>query len=118
MPDALETAAEQDTEFARTGQLVGPLQGVVVAIKDQYDTFDMRTTNGADVAYANDRPPRDSTVVARLRKAGAIILAKANRGGYQLAQRVRRHGLQSRTTRSGRRAARARARRWAWRRIS
>ncbi len=83
MPDALEVAAAQDQAFARTGKLVGPLQGVVVAIKDQYDTFDMRTTNGAIVAYANDRPPQDSTVVERLRKAGAIILAKANRGGYQ-----------------------------------
>jgi Asp-tRNA(Asn)/Glu-tRNA(Gln) amidotransferase A subunit family amidase len=82
-PDALEVAAAQDKEFARTGKLVGPLQGVMVGIKDQYDTFDMRTTNGADIAYANDRPPHDSTVVARLRKAGAIILAKANRGSYQ-----------------------------------
>lgn len=82
MPDALETAAAQDREFARTGRLVGPLHGVIVSIKDQFDTFDMRTTNGADVAYANDRPPRDSTVVERLRKAGAIILAKANRGGF------------------------------------
>lgn len=81
-PDALEIAAEQDRAMARTGNLVGPLQGVVVAIKDQFDTFDMRTTNGADVAYANDRPPSDSTVAARLRKAGAIILAKANRGGF------------------------------------
>jgi amidase len=83
MPDALEVAAAQDAEFARTGKLVGLLQGVVVAIKDQYDTFDLRTTNGAEVAYANDRPPQDSTVAARLRKAGAIILAKANRGSYQ-----------------------------------
>lgn len=82
LPDALEVAAAQDREFARTGKLVGPLQGVVVAIKDQYDTADMRTTNGAEVAYANDRPPRDATVVARLRLAGAIILAKANRGGF------------------------------------
>ena len=81
-PDALETAAEQDREFARTGKLVGSLHGVVVSIKDQYDTFDMRTTNGAEVAFANDRPPHDSTVVERLRKAGAIILAKANRGGF------------------------------------
>jgi amidase len=83
MPDALETAAAQDRQLQQTGKLVGPLQGVVVAIKDQFDTFDMRTTNGADVAYANDRPPRDSTVVERLRKAGAIIIAKANRGNYQ-----------------------------------
>src|SRR5262249_12001320 len=36
MPDALETAAEQDRQFARTGRLVGPLHGVVLAIKDQY----------------------------------------------------------------------------------
>ena len=48
MPDALETAAALDAQFAQTGKLVGPLHGVVMAIKDQYDTFDMRTTSGAD----------------------------------------------------------------------
>ncbi len=82
MPDALETAAAQDREFARTGRLVGPLQGVVLAIKDQYDTFDMRTTSGADADYANDRPPDDATFVKRLREAGAIILAKSNLAEY------------------------------------
>src|SRR5262249_7201881 len=82
MPDALETAAKQDGEFARTGRLVGPLHGVVIAIKDQYDTFDMRTTSGGDVDYANDRPPADATFVKRLRDAGAIILAKANLAEY------------------------------------
>ncbi|MDA0167231.1 amidase [Solirubrobacter ginsenosidimutans] len=81
MPDALETAAAQDAEFARTGKLL-PLQGVVMSIKDQYDTFDMRSTSGGDAAWANDRPPADSTVVERLRKAGAIILAKANLDEY------------------------------------
>jgi Asp-tRNA(Asn)/Glu-tRNA(Gln) amidotransferase A subunit family amidase len=75
-------AAEQDRQFARTGRLVGPLHGVVLAIKDQYDTFDMRTTSGADVDYANDRPPDDATFVKRLRDAGAIILAKANLAEY------------------------------------
>jgi amidase len=82
MPDALEVAAAQDRQFARTGKLVGPLHGVVMAIKDQYDTFDMRTTSGADVQYANDRPPEDATFVKRLRDAGAIILAKANLAEY------------------------------------
>jgi Asp-tRNA(Asn)/Glu-tRNA(Gln) amidotransferase A subunit family amidase len=82
MPDALEAAAEQDRQVARTGRLVGPLHGVVLAIKDQYDTFDMRTTSGADVDYANDRPPEDATFVKRLREAGAIILAKANLAEY------------------------------------
>src|SRR5687768_16387099 len=82
MPDALEVAAAQDREFARTGRLAGPLHGVVMAIKDQYDTFDMRTTSGADVDYANDRPPDDATFVKKLRDAGAIILAKANLAEY------------------------------------
>ena len=67
---------------ARPGKLVGPLHGVVMAIKDQYDTFDMRTTSGADAFWANDRPPDDATFVKRLRDAGAIILAKANMGEY------------------------------------
>ena len=82
MPDALEVAAAQDRELARTGRLAGPLHGVVMAIKDQYDTFDMRTTSGGDVDYANDRPPDDATFVKRLRDAGAIILAKANLAEY------------------------------------
>ncbi len=87
MPDALETAAELDRQFARTGKFVGPLHCVVMAIKDQYDTFDLRTTNGADAFYANDRPPDDSTFVKKLRGAGAIILAKANMGEYASGDR-------------------------------
>ncbi len=82
MLDALEVAAAQDRQFKQTGRLVGPLHGVVMAIKDQYDTFDLRTTSGADVQYANDRPPQDATFVKRLRDAGAIILAKANLAEY------------------------------------
>ena len=80
MPDALDVAAQQDAYFASTGKLIGPLHGVVLAIKDQYDTFDMRTTAGMDAAFANDRPPRDATFVKRLRDAGAILIAKANLG--------------------------------------
>lgn len=82
MPDALEVAGAQDRQFKQTGRLVGPLHGVVMAIKDQYDTFDMRTTSGGDAQYANDRPPDDATFVKRLRDAGAIILAKANLAEY------------------------------------
>ncbi len=87
MPDALETAAEQDKQFQVTGKLVGPLHGTVMSIKDVLDTYDMRTTSGADAPYANDRPPVDSTVVKRLRDAGAIILAKANLGEYASGSR-------------------------------
>ncbi len=38
MPDALEVAAAQDRRFKQTGVLAGPLHGVVMAIKDQYDS--------------------------------------------------------------------------------
>jgi amidase len=80
MPDALEVAAKEDAYFRSTGKLVGPMHGVVFAVKDWYDTFDMRTTAGADVAYANDRPPHDATFIQRMRAAGAIIVGKANVG--------------------------------------
>lgn len=85
MPDALEVAAKLDAEFAETGKLTGPLHGVVIAIKDQYDTFDLRTTAGGDVAYANDRPPRDAEFAKRLRAAGAIVIGKSNLGEYASA---------------------------------
>jgi Asp-tRNA(Asn)/Glu-tRNA(Gln) amidotransferase A subunit family amidase len=86
MPDAIEVAAELDAYFAETGKLKGPLHGIVFAIKDAYDTFDMRTTSGADAFYANDRPPNDAGFIQKLRDAGAIILAKANLSEYQDGQ--------------------------------
>ena len=81
MPDALEVAAAEDESFSRTRKM-GPLFCVPMGIKDEYDTFDMRTTSGADAPYTNDRPPKDSVFVQRLRNAGAIILAKTNMGEY------------------------------------
>jgi Asp-tRNA(Asn)/Glu-tRNA(Gln) amidotransferase A subunit family amidase len=74
VPDALDRARELDAYFAKTGKFVGPLHGIPITIKDNYDTADMRTTAGAVAAYANDRPPDDATMVAKLRAAGAIIL--------------------------------------------
>src|SRR3954464_11834796 len=43
MLDALEAARAQDDYFARTGNFVGPLHGVPIAVKDNFDTVDMRT---------------------------------------------------------------------------
>ena len=82
LPDALEVARAQDAFFARTGKFVGPLHGIPVAIKDNYDTVDQRTTAGAAADYANDKPPMDATMVAKLRAAGAIILGKTNLDEY------------------------------------
>src|SRR5688572_3890112 len=80
MPDALEVAAELDRKLAETGKPAGPLHGVVLSVKDQYDTFDMRSALGMEIPFANDRPPMDANAIRKLRAAGAIILAKANLG--------------------------------------
>ena len=53
-----------------------------MANKGIYDAKDMRTTGGADVNYAMDAPPEDSTLVARLRAAGAIMYAQAHESEY------------------------------------
>jgi amidase len=82
MLDAFETARAQDAYFARTGNFVGALHGIPIAVKDNYDTVDMRTTAGAIADYADDRPPKDATMVAKLRAAGAIILGKTNLDEY------------------------------------
>ena len=87
MPDALEVAAALDAEFAKTGELVGPLHGIPIALKDQVDTFDMRTTSGGNGFYDNDRPPDDAGVTADLREAGAIIIGKAQTGEYARGSR-------------------------------
>jgi amidase len=89
MPDALEVAKTQDAYFARTGRLVGPLHGIPFAIKDNYDTVDMRTTAGAAADYANDKPPQDATMIAKLRAAGAIFLGKTNLDEYAPASIAR-----------------------------
>ena len=82
LSDAVEVARAQDAFFARTGKFVGPLHGIPIAIKDNYDTNDQRTTAGAAADYANDKPPLDATMVAKLRRAGAIILGKTNLDEY------------------------------------
>src|SRR5262245_45294243 len=78
-PDALERAAELDAQFGRNPDLAAlPMYCVVAAIKDPFDTKDMRTTANSDVAFAMDVPPFDAAVVARLPAKGAIIYAKPN----------------------------------------
>ena len=81
-PDALDRARDLDRHFTRTGKFVGPLHGIPIAIKDNYDTFDMRTTAAAAADYADDRPPDDAAMVAKLRSAGAILLGKTNMDEY------------------------------------
>jgi amidase len=84
---ALDEAQRLDAAW-RSGP-VGPLHGVPVILKDNFDTQDLPTTGGS-VAMRDSRPRRDAFVVQRLRAAGAIVLAKANlqefaRGGVSIS---------------------------------
>ena len=76
-PKAREEADKLDTEFSKSGRLIGPLHGVPVLLKDNINTFDMPTSAGC-ICFSGFVPRDDAFIVSKLRKAGAIILAKAN----------------------------------------
>ncbi len=73
--EALSQARALD-ERRRNGKPLGPLHGVPVAIKDIFDTADYKTECGSPLLKGR-QPMRDSTVVARLREAGAVIIGKS-----------------------------------------
>lgn len=75
-PDAVAEADACDRNFAATHGLP-PLGGIAVLIKDNYDTAGLQTTGGS-LAMKGFLPEHDATMVAKLRAAGAIILAKTN----------------------------------------
>jgi amidase len=76
-PRALDEAAALDEHFRKTGKFVGPLHGIPVLLKDNVDTKDMPTTGGS-LSLAGYTPATDAAIAQKLRKAGAIILAKVN----------------------------------------
>jgi len=55
----------------------GPLHCVPILVKDNYDTQDLPTT-GSAAALRESQPPDDATTVRRLRRAGAVVVGKAN----------------------------------------
>ena len=61
----------------KRGEDPGPLAGVPIAVKDQYWTKGILTTNGSKV-YQDFVPDEDSTVIQRLRDAGSVLLGKLN----------------------------------------
>jgi amidase len=75
-PRALAEADALDAE-RRAGALRGPLHGIPMVVKDNYETIGMQTADGS-TALAGWIPPDDATLVKKLRAAGAIILAKTN----------------------------------------
>uniref|UniRef100_A0A0E0P5I8 Amidase domain-containing protein n=1 Tax=Oryza rufipogon TaxID=4529 RepID=A0A0E0P5I8_ORYRU len=76
-PDALAQAARADAERA-TGHRCGPLHGVPVLLKDIIATRDRLNTTAGSLSLLGAVARRDAGVVARLRRAGAVVLGKAN----------------------------------------
>ncbi len=76
-PDALEIAEGLDAERA-AGNVRGPLHGVPILLKDNIATADRNTTTAGSLALEGSIPQRDAFVAARLRRAGAVLLGKAN----------------------------------------
>jgi aspartyl-tRNA(Asn)/glutamyl-tRNA(Gln) amidotransferase subunit A len=62
----------------------GPLMGVPIALKDQFKTMGVLTTNGS-LVLRDHIPAEDATVVIKLKKAGAVLLGKLNMSEFAAA---------------------------------
>lgn len=76
-PDALSIAASAD-DLRRNGTILGPLHGVPIIIKNNIATADKMNNTAGSWSLVGAKVPRDSTMAAKLRKAGAVILGKSN----------------------------------------
>ncbi len=76
-PNAVARAIELDEALASSGALTGPLHGIPVIVKDNYDTHDLPTTAGS-LSLEGSIPPDDAYQVRKIREAGAIVVAKSN----------------------------------------
>jgi len=79
---ALTQAKKADAEIA-AGKYRGPLHGIPWGSKDLLDTAGIATTYGAE-PFKNRVPTTDATVVQRLQKAGAVLIAKLSMGSLAL----------------------------------
>lgn len=77
-PHVLDEADALDQAYKTSG-FVGPLHGIPLVMKDQGDVKGLPTTMGS-VLFKDHYPDRDSFVVAKLRKAGALFLGKTTLG--------------------------------------
>jgi amidase len=76
-PQAMEIARERDRE-RRDGRVRGPLHGIAIMVKDNIATGDRMSTTAGCLGLDGVRVAADAPLVARLREAGAVILAKTN----------------------------------------
>ena len=81
---ALEAARQAEQEIA-AGVHRGPLHGVPMAVKDQFNTAGVPTTGGSSILRDNV-PTEDATVITKLKNAGAILLGKLNMSEFAMAE--------------------------------
>ncbi len=82
--EALQAAREAEQAILR-GSYLGPMHGIPTAVKDQFYTKGVRTTAGSTILW-DFVPDEDATVVANLKKAGAILLGKLNLSEFALGE--------------------------------
>jgi amidase len=75
-PHAIADARTLDAERS-AGRVRGPFHGIPIAFKDNIDVLGLPTTGGSR-ALTDHRPRLDARVAAGMRRAGAIVLGKAN----------------------------------------
>lgn len=76
-PDALAIASSLDAQ-RKNGTVLGPLHGVPILIKNNIATADQMNNTAGSWSLLGAKVPQDSTMAAKLRKAGAVILGKTN----------------------------------------
>ena len=81
---AVESARQAEQEIA-AGKHRGPLHGVPMAVKDQFNTAGVLTTGGSSI-LKDHVPSEDATVIAKLKEAGAVMLGKLNMSEFAMAE--------------------------------
>jgi amidase len=76
-PEAVRIAEQMD-DLRMRGKVLGPLHGIPVLIKDNIDTGDQMQTSAGSLALVGRPALTDSTVAAKLRAGGAVIIGKTN----------------------------------------
>ncbi|OAA49192.1 glutamyl-tRNA(Gln) amidotransferase subunit A [Beauveria brongniartii RCEF 3172] len=77
-PDALDIAAELDRVRETTTKPLNPLHGIPILVKNNIGTADKMNNTAGSTALLGAKLKEDSTIIKKLREAGAVILGKAN----------------------------------------